>query len=319
MKTKAILLGLFAMATLAACNNDENISTGNDGRQTAAFTASIDGQQVIRAHNTTWDNGDAIGITGKSGDTQYANVAYATEKGDGNFSVVPPASAICYQDNEDVLFTAYYPYIADGKLTNGTKITADTKVQANQPAFDFLYATGTGSKRAYNVPFLFTHQMAKVVLTIKKGSEVSFDEVQAAVLTLQGFKNNGSFDISSGEAMATGEALASPWTFAYNSSESENAPSTINNEAETIAYALILFPQEFSAKLPFTATIDQTLNALLDFTQANTNAGDSEPGNYLKAGRQYNLSVTLNKTSLTVNSCEITQWTDANGGNFDAN
>lgn len=321
MKSKSILLSILATAALTACHNDENISTGSD-HGAASFTASINGPQVTRAHDTSWEANDRIGITGKSGETQYTNVAYETKDGDGKFTVVPPSTEIYYQDDAAVTFTAYYPYTENESLAEGTKITADTKLQGDQKKFDFLHATATGSKANSKVSFSFTHCMAKVALTIHKGSGVEFDEVKAAVLALQGFKNNGSFDITSDKAVATGDALDSPWTFAGNAEETNNnAPFSTDDNGETVTYTLILFPQTFEAALPFSATLTdrQTFNAGIDFTAANTDARDDNPGNYLTAGRQYNLSVTLHKTGITVDGCSIEQWQTANGGNVDAN
>lgn len=327
MKSKSILLGIFATA-LAACHNDENIpnETGTDSDNGAvSFTASIDGAKATRAHDTSWDANDRIGITGTSGDMQYANVAYQTKDADGKFTVAVQGTEIYYQDDAEVTFTAYYPYTEAEALTEGTKITANTKLQSGQQAFDFLHATQTGSKAtaASPVSFKFTHRMAKVVLTIQKGNGVSFEEVQAAVLALQGLKDNGSFHIASGEATATGDALTSPWTFASNAGgdANNNAPAYASDEQQTVAYTLILFPQTFDAPLPLSATLvgKQTFNAKLDFTAANTDAGDAPAGNYLAAGRQYNLSVTLHKTALTVDGCSIKEWENADGGNVDAN
>lgn len=325
MKSKSILLGIFATA-LAACHNDENIpnGTGTDsGNGAVSFTASIDGAKTTRAHDTSWDANDRIGITGTSGDTQYANVAYQTKDADGKFTAAVQGTEIYYQDDAEVTFTAYYPYTE--ALAEGTKITANTKLQSDQQSFDFLHATQTGSKAtaASPVSFKFTHRMAKVVLTIQKGSGVSFEEVKAAVLALHRFKNNGSFDITSGEAVATGSIHGSPWTFAGNAGgdANNNAPASPDNSKETVAYTLILFPQTFDAPLPLSATLvgKQTFYAKLDFTAANADANDPTPGNYLAAGRQYNLSVTLHKTALTVDGCSIKEWENADGGNVDAN
>lgn len=320
MKSKSIFFSLLATVALTACNNDENISNGTDP-EAASFTASINRCQVTRAYDTSWDRNDRIGITGKSGGTQYTNVAYETKEGDGKFDVVAPGTEIYYQNEADVPFTAYYPYTENGNLAEGTKITADTKLQSDQKKFDFLYATGTGSKAKSKVSFGFTHCMAKVVLTIQKGRGVNFEEVQAVALALQGFKNNGSFDITSGEAVATGDALDSPWMFAGNTEETNNALSSTNNDGETVTYTLILFPQTFDVALPFSATLtdQQTFTAGIDFTAANSDARDDNPGNYLTAGRQYNLSVTLHKTYITVDGCSIEQWQTADGGNVDAN
>ena len=261
----------------------------------------------------------SIGISGTSGSTTYTNVRYVTTGGNGNFTVGTPGNEIYYQDDNPVTFTAYYPW---ANLASGaTAITADTRAQASQSDFDFLWSRQTGSKATPNVQFLFAHKMAKLVLTIQKGDDVSYQEVQDAVLSLRGFKNNGTFSVTDGTAAATGDNLTTDWTFAGNSTETGyNAPSSKDDAGETVSYTLILFPQELSAPLPITATLtgSQSFSATLDFTEANRYAKDESPRNEWVAGRQYNLSVTLHKTDITVNGCTIQGWDEAEGGNVDA-
>lgn len=300
---RAILLSAIAITVLTACNNDENGMDGNDNRQ-ATFSATIDGRRATRAYDRTWEPNDAIGISGGG----YTNVKYQTT-GDGNFTAA--GTEIYYQGNQPVTFTAYYPYGVT---------SADTWHQANAKNFDFLWSQATGSKASPNVAFVFSHRMAKLVLTIKKGADIGFDEVKTAVLSLDGFKHEGTFDIATGTAAATGNESAL-WEFANNTTEtSYNAPCTADNTAETVAYTLIMFPQSFDATLPFSAELTgrQTFLATLDFTTANRNAGDTTPKNEWVAGRQYNLSVTLHKTALTVDGCTIAPWDEAEGGNVDA-
>lgn len=299
-----------ALLLLTACGseNDSPVLSGDAPH----FSATIEGHNRSRAFDTNWDSGDAIGISGKSGDVNYTNVQYTTT-GNGNFTAA--ASEIYFQDNNPVTFTAYYPFAADASV-----ITADTWRQQDQKNFDFLWAQARGSKALPNVPFVFGHKMSKLVLTIRKGADVNFEEVKAAVLSLDGFKHEGTFDAAAGVASADGNAAA--WTFANNTAKAGfNAPAVIDPAAETVAYTIILFPQTFEDALPFEATLTgkQSFKALLDFTAANTAAGDADAANAWLAGRQYNLSVTLHKTALTVDGCTISAWTPAEGGNIDAN
>lgn len=314
MKTKVLLLGTLAIS-LAACNNDEN-TTIDIGNGRALFSASIGAQ--TRAFDTSWEGDDQIGITGTTGTKTYTNVAYHTTNGDGNFTVATPGKEIYYQDDNTVNFTAYYPW---NELGAGvTEISADTWGQSDQKNFDFLHATGTGSKANPNVAFTFSHKMAKLVLTIRKGADVSLDEVKAAVLLLEGFKHEGTFNITDGTT-ATKNASTAGWEFANNSTDpAYNAPVVVNDQNETVAYTLIFFPQTFDSGLDFTAELTgkQTFSTTLDFTAANKDAGDSEAKNEWVAGRQYNMSVTLHKTGITVTGCTISKWQEADGGNADA-
>lgn len=317
MKAKIIFMATLAAAVLTACNNDEN-NVIDTGSSQATFTAAIDGQVNTRAFDQTWEAGDAIGISGTSGSTTYTNVRYVTTGGNGDFTVGTPGNEIYYQDDNSVTFTAYYPWA--NLAADATTITADTRAQASQSDFDFLWSRQTGSKASPNVQFIFAHKMAKLVLTIQKGNDVSYQEVQDAVLSLGGFKYSGTFNVTDGTT-STADDLATGWTFAGNTSETGyNAPFVPNATAESVSYTLILFPQEFSSPLPITATLTgmQSFSATLDFTAANVDAGDTDAKNEWVAGRQYNLSVTLHKTDITVDGCTIQGWDEANGGNVNA-
>ena len=266
MKAKTIFMATLAAAVLTACNNDEN-TVIDIGASQATFTAAIDGQVNTRAYDRTWEAGDAIGISGISGGITYTNVQYITDSDgtSGNFTVGTQGNEIYYQDDNSVTFTAYYPWA--NLAADATTITADTRAQASQSDFDFLWSRQTGSKASPNVQFLFAHKMAKLVLTIQKGNDVSYQEVQDAVLSLGGFKYSGTFNVTDGTT-STADDLATGWTFAGNTSETGyNAPFVPNATAESVSYTLILFPQEFSSPLPITATLTgmQSFSATLDF------------------------------------------------------
>lgn len=301
---------------LAACSNDEAAPSGADATGMARFSATIDGT-ATRAYDQNWEQDDEIGISGTSGDATYTNVCYWTTDGTGSFTPTNESGKIYYQTDEEVTFKAYYPWnnLQDGTTT----ITADTREQKNQKKFDFLWAQAKGSKENPNVAFKFAHKMAKVVLTIKKGSDVSYEEIKAVVPALAGFKNAGTFNVADGAAATTGNATTT-WTFSGNTENEEyNAPFEYNDD-ETVSYTLIFFPQVFESALPFTAMLtgEQSFTANLDFTEANKIKDGENAGNEWVAGRQYNMGIVLNKTGITVEGCTIDKWEEVNGGNMDA-
>lgn len=158
--------------------------------------------------------------------------------------------------------------------------------------------------------FTFAHKMAKVVLTVKCGADVSYDEVKAAVLTLDGFKHEGSFNVTTGTAEATRNESVM-WEFAGNTeNEVYNAPFKYDDEKQTVSYTLIFFPQVFDAALPFTAELTgkQSFTADLNFTSANAEIDKANAKNEWVAGRQYNMGVVLNKTGIKVEGCTIAPW-----------
>ena len=317
MKAKYLFTAAALLLGMSACNNDENENL-TDGPVAATFTGSIEKAKVsTRMADTNWEADNLIGITGKSGDTQYTNIPYkAIQDGtDGNFEAV--SEQIYFQNLDEVSFTAYYPYnnFSDPEKTDGkTKIKADTREQSLQKEFDFLYGTGKGSKANPVVPFSFEHQMSKVCLEVKGGDDVSFADLKKAVFGLDNLVHEGTFDYAdNGNTAPTGTAV-SGWAFQGNSTESQNVPAFSVEEEEdlkTITYTLILFPQEFtSGNLKFTAAIDQKgetgiqkFSAEIDLSQVEDNGG-----NKLVKGTQYNVPITVKKTQLTVGTPTITPW-----------
>lgn len=317
MKAKYLFTAAALLLGMSACNNDENENL-TDGPVAATFTGSIEKAKVsTRMADTNWEADNLIGITGKSGDTQYTNIPYkATQDGtDGNFEAV--SEQIYFQNLDEVSFTAYYPYnnFSDPEKTDGkTKIKADTREQSLQKEFDFLYGTGKGSKANPVVPFSFEHRMSKLCLEVKGGDDVSFADLKKAVFGLDNLVHEGTFDYADkGNTAPTGEAVPE-WAFQGNETESQNIPAFSVKEEESskkITYTLILFPQEFTdSKLKFTAAIDQGGETGVQRFSAeiNLNQVESNDGNKLVSGTQYNIPITIKKTQLTVGTPTITPW-----------
>lgn len=304
---------------LAGCNSEEGLPAGEGVQDVAHFSATIHAPGT-RAYDQIWEANDEIGISGTSGDAAYTNVCYLTADGSGSFNPKDESGKIYYQTDDEVTFTAYYPW---KELQGGaTTITADTWGQKEQKKFDFLWAQADGQKKVNGgkVNFEFAHKMAKVVLTVKCGDDVSYEEVKTAVLMLEGFKHGGSFNVTTGAAEATGNESAM-WEFANNANEEVyNAPFKRDDEKQTVSYTLIFFPQVFDAALPFTATLpgEQSFTANLDFKNANAEKDKEQAKNEWVAGRQYNMGVVLNKTGIAVEGCTIAPWEEVPGGDFSA-
>lgn len=298
--TKYFITAAWAVITLAGCSNEGNEPNVNGRKDCPDFTATI-GSVQSRAFDQSWESGDEIGITGAN----RTNVSYITNNGNGNFTVKTQGSQIYFQDDSEVTFTAYYPYNA---LEGGAStINADTKVQTNQKGFDFLWAQASGKKDAPNVSFNFSHKMAKVVFTVKPGDGMSYDEIKAASLSLGGFSHTGSFSINNGNTAVNGNAAAD-WVFTGGV-----APVTYNDNEKTATFSLIFFPQKFGNPLAFLAELNLSgkilnLRADVDFTSANREKDGANAKNEWVAGRQYNLSLILNKTNITLSECVINPW-----------
>lgn len=306
----SLLLFAAAALTLAACtNDDENL---NAGPVAAQVTAGIGGAQT-RASGTTWTAGDAIGISTTSSTlTQYTNMKYTTT-GDGSFTHAADqggeASGIFFQDTEEATFRAYYPFDEDSEEntlpgTDGVISDVTTVNQANQSAFDFLFATGaTASKLSPTLSFnndvaantSFTHRMTRLVLNIATdpNSGLSASDVTGGTYYLSGIKHSGTFDTRTGEATATGNAT-NDWAITATQAVANN----------TVTYSMIFYPQS-GASLTFRATIGGQ-----NYTCTLTPA--------LAAATSYTYNITVKKTELTVSGCTITEWGNGPSGSCDA-
>lgn len=293
MKTRLFTFAALALA-LAACTNDnENL---NDDSVAAVINAEISDAVSTRASGTAWAERDEIGISESR--FGYTNVPYRWESG----KFTPTGTIIFFQDDDPTTFSAYYPYDADGGTLTAT---TDATAQQNQPAIDFLYATGaTASTHNPEVNFTddtdaggkdcsFHHCMSQITLTFKEGSGVDFSTIQPTGYTLSGLMLTGSFDTTTGTA-ETDDATAA-----------QDLDMTLTNGALTSS--VILFPQTKASiglsvyynSQPYTATL-------------------TIPDGALKAGNNYTYTVTVRNKDLSISSVTISDWNPVNGGNVNA-
>lgn len=293
MKTRLFATLALALALAACTSDDGNL---NDGPVAAVINAEISDAVSTRASGTQWAERDEIGISESR--FGYTNVPYRWESG----KFTPTGTIIFFQDDDPTIFSAYYPYDADGGTLTAT---TDATAQQNQPAIDFLYATGaTASTHNPEVNFTddtdaggtdcsFHHCMSQITLTFKEGSGVDFSTIQPTGYTLSGLMLTGSFDTTTGTA-ETDDATAA-----------QDLDMTLTNGALTSS--VILFPQTKASiglsvyynSQPYTATL-------------------TIPDGALKAGNNYTYTVTVRNKDLSIESAEITPWNPVSGDNVNA-
>ena len=295
MKTRFFALAALALA-LAACNNDnENL---NGDPVAARFIADIAPATRVNSEGTEWTAGDRIGITDIGNDTQYGNVPFILKN--GKFEA--EEKVIYIEDAETHTFRAYYPYNAAG----GTlAATTDATAQQNQPAIDFLFASGaTGDKNSPVVSFTdktkdggadnsFHHRMSRITLTIEAGDGVDFSVIKPERYTLDGLKLTGTFNTADGIATADDGAQTGELTM-------ELADGNLTS-------SVILFPQT-AASLP--------LN--VNYRSQNYRATLTVPEGALKAGNNYTYTVKVRNRGIEVSQATIAAWNEIDGGEVGA-
>ena len=292
MNTRLFTFAVLGIALAACTNNDENL---NDDPVAAVINAEISDAVATRASGTAWAERDEIGISESR--FGYTNVPYRWESG----KFTPTGTIIFFQDDDPTTFSAYYPYnAAGGTLT----ATTDATAQQNQPAIDFLYATGaTASTHNPEVNFTnnlstggtdcsFHHRMSQITLTFEAGSGVDFNTIKPTGYTLSGLVLEGSFDTTTGTAETDANAQTADLTMELNG---------------VLTSSVILFPQSTASiglsvyynSQPYTATL-------------------TIPEGALKAGNNYTYTVTVRNKDLSISSATISDWNPVNGGNVNA-
>ena len=291
MKTRFFALAALALA-LAACNNDNEI-LNNDGPVAARFIADI--APATRASGTAWAERDEIGISESR--FGYTNVPYRWESG----KFTPTGTIIFFQDDDPTTFSAYYPYDADGGTLTAT---TDATAQQNQPAMDFLYATGaTASTHNPEVNFTddtdaggkdcsFHHCMSQITLTFKAGSGVDFNTIKPTGYTLSGLVLEGSFDTTTGTAETDANAQTADLTMELDGA---------------LTSSVILFPQS-------TTSIELSVN----YNSQPYTATLTVPEGALQAGNNYTYTVKVRNKGLEVSEATIAKWNDVDGGEVGA-
>ena len=292
MKTKLFVLTTLGI-TLSACTNDNDEMI--DGQVAAVINADISNSVLTRASGTAWADSDEIGISESR--FGYNNVPYRWESG----KFTPAGTIIFFQDDDPTTFSAYYPYNADGGTLTAT---TDATAQQNQPAIDFLYATGaTASTHNPEVNFTddtdaggtdcsFHHCMSQITLTFEAGSGVDFNTIKPTDYTLSGLMLTGSFDTTTGTAETDANAQTADLTMELDG---------------VLTSSVILFPQS-------TTSIELSVN----YNSQLYTATLTIPDGALRAGNNYTYTVTVRNKDLSVSSATISDWNPVNGGNVNA-
>lgn len=298
LRNYSLLAGAMLTLALTSCGNDGIETQVYDGPVAAQVTAGINGV-LTRAMDASWDNGDAIGISCSSTNTNYDNMKYVTD-GDGSFTHEGGiASGIFFQGTEEVIFSAYYPFSGTEESPAGTINGVTTENQANQKSFDYLYATTTTTYKNSTISFtegsIFKHKMTRLILKITTSDADGFSvgDVTSGTYSISGIKHSGTFDTADGTATATGSAT-DDWTITATAQDA--------NSQRT--YSMIFYPQD-QPTLTFKVVIG-----------GQTYTKDITPT--LTASTSNTYTITVKKTGLVVSGSTIEGWGDENIGSGDA-
>lgn len=273
-----------AAISLTACNT-EDIYT--DEPVSVQVSATIGESVLSRASDVSWEANDNIGIS--MGD-RYINLKYTTEKGDGTFD-----GTVMYFKNkqEQVTLTAYYPFTGDEGTAPGANgvievnTGAERQIPDEQSKFDFLYAVEENVTAIRpNVNLRFSHRMSKLTFVFKNGNDGT-DVSKITSCEINGLVLDGTFNTATGECAAKADTPSAAVSLTFDVKNEEALPS------------LLFFPQ----------TVDKVVMKITDSEAQEYSCELKFNDNRIESGNSYVYTITVKKTGLTVNPCEITEWT----------
>ena len=266
---KKYFSAMACLLLLAACNKP-GTEPVNPSSSADRFQVRIT-PVITRATETSFEDGDQIGLTISRATSDYATNEKLSFTG-GVFS----GNLNWYDDSsEPSILAAYYPYDASGVPTSFT-VAADQRNGIS--ASDFIAAVKTDvmpSANAITMPF--QHKLTRIKVSVTNNSGFSIDDVRfsGAVLT--------ATLASDFTASAQAEATASASIHCY--------------KADATTFYAILPPQ--------TATL--TVTAAVGTNEFSQNLVEATLG----AGKQYTISLVANKQDIqVVLSGEIDNWDD---------
>lgn len=295
---------LMAAAFLFAGCEKENENRVDNQPVKARITSVIDGMST-RASGTAWAPGDRIGITATKADgtVLLSNAPYVTTDGNGTFT--PEGDEFYYQDGDDVTFTAYYPFAESSYITDDGGMMfqiagLESQKPENQPKFDFLFATTTGSSSSPDLQLRFRHCMSRFVLRFLPGTGVaSLDDI---TYELRGIRTSGIFNTLTGETIV-------------NETSGSVGLTVPGSNASELTSPLILFPQQSEDDKTLALTMrGKTYTATFKFKENPDNGGVRE----LAAGHTYTYNVKINNTTMTISLTTIAGWEEGGNENIES-
>lgn len=318
---KIFLLAVAAFALASCDNNDKPLPTSN----AVVITANIGESPRSRAYNSTWEAGDAIGITSTFGDNdqlaRFINLKYVLKsfdekEGIGNFWGETP---IFFYNA--MTLTAYHPYTGDEGFLPGDQgvISAVTSIEnqtdKKQRDIDFLWDSRQGIATTNNVQFEFRHKMSKLTFAFLS-SEPQYDEngvmesegVDVGTMIsyeIEGLGIEGTFDTTTG-ICAIDESKGRPGL------KVEFPKGTVKDD--TPMPSLIVFPQTKPAKgfILHIKTDELENETAIQKYKCNLPFAQSD----IMAGYHYSFTIQVTKRGLKLGALTIKPWATEDDGKY---
>lgn len=274
---KYLILAFAAGTALGSCSvNEETVGQAREIR----FTTSL-GTFKVKATDTAFEKGDAVGVN-VSEPVSITNAKLVFENG-GLKGSQPIFWGPFQAENEQSVFTAYYPYVEDANISEGIEFTvkADQSTHELYTASDLMTAMAVASPGDGAVHLDFVHRLSKIVITIdnKIGEEIK--------------------DVYFADVYGRGTFKSDVYQYSHIGETGTIKAGKVTKADGSAAWALIIVPQYTSPRLLVTTVSDKQYSYDLEARVA------------FNPGRQYNASIEINEQTVVSDlTSDIIDWTD---------
>lgn len=307
MRFRYFNIALPALLALAACSDDDGLTSGN-GQGEVRITTHISGAQT---------RAPQLGIDG-SGNFEKGDTLNLAVYGDG----ATPYTTTYYANTNSTLYwediikatgqSSAYTFVGWYNGNEPAKLLTDASFDvAAAKDKDLLLATPTEVNEGDPVNMIFRHAMHKLVVNLSYGE--GFDNVDKSAITVKpvGMNAAATIDVKAG-TVTVGEASATKGDY--------DAKTLSNNSC-----SFILAPQKLQAGaewLQIQVTEGQTISFHVPEQIVDGNTDTAVSLTQLNSGETLTLNLTIKRTNINdiaieLTGCTITDWTD--GGSYDEN
>lgn len=224
----------------------------------------------------------------------YYNNALLTADGNGNFSYSSGGQNVLYYpvDPVNVDFYAVHPYYTTTTLSSimSFSVNLNQTILANYYNSDLLYSQVRNVARTRNtVPMVFNHKLSKLNFVIRQGAGLNLSNLNS--VNIMNVLTQINMNVTDGNLV--------PITGTTNEVSAYGVRGTTGNETELRGITAIIVPQSF--------VTDGTKQLFrLDINGVNFYYVPAV-GIIFEEGKQYNFTLTVNNTGITVTS-SIVDW-----------
>jgi hypothetical protein len=318
---KYIYLSAVAVMALASCSTmDEETTSSKVGTEPISLSSKVLGVSTRSASSTILQAtqiaaNNSVGIyiydQGKTAVTTagygYENYQY-TPDGKGALTLTNNQTAPCYSTSGSVDIYGYAPRFSSINTGFTTvqpfAVKDDQSSDADYIASDLIYGTLKDQKVSTDARnIVFVHKLSKVNITLSADGTYGFlaSDLSGATVKLRNVVKGGIIQLADGTFTTPNNAAKSDVTV-FNVAAS--------NTATSVSGSAVIVPQTF--------TNDAT-TSLIEITLSSGKVYQYIPDTDISfaAGTQYNFTITMKNTGITVSST-ITPWSTSTDTTGDA-